>query len=251
MRWRFRWAPLSPAYADGATVTKITNKKTGVTYENLATATADAKSGESILLPEGNYTLYKVSSEGHTKGKDLTFEGSGTDKTSWRIGPEVPDPKHETTSTTAIIRLMAPAPLRFKNMKMLSAHANYLGFIRIDNTVVDNCIVEGKTFYWGYKTAVFRNTTFNAPGGDYSLWTYSSPTMTFDTCTFNATGKVINVYTDYGAGKNNIIVNVNDCTFNSETSWLFHKQALNINDSNMGTSSTSSTVPGTNTVNYR
>ena len=88
---------VAPAYADGATVTKITNKKTGVTYENLATATADAKSGETILLPEGNYTLYKVSSEGHTKGKDLTFEGSGTDKTSWRIGPEVPDPKHETT----------------------------------------------------------------------------------------------------------------------------------------------------------
>ena len=241
---------VAPAYADGATVTKITNKETGATYENLATATADAKSGETILLPEGNYTLYKVSSEGHTKGKDLTFEGSGTDKTSWRIGPEVPDPKHETTEYNGDYSFDGAGTVTFKNMKMLSAHANYLGFIRIDNTVVDNCIVEGKTFYWGYKTAVFNNTTFNAPGGDYSLWTYSSPTMTFDTCTFNATGKVINVYTDYGAGKNNIIVNVNDCTFNSETSWLFHKQALNINDSNMGDLKYILNITGTNTVNF-
>ena len=82
------------------------------------------------------------------------------------------------------------------------------------------------------------------------MWTYSSPTMTFDTCTFNATGKVINVYTDYGAGKNNIIVNVNDCTFNSETSWLFHKQALNINDSNMGDFKYILNITGTNTVNF-
>ena len=88
---------VAPAYADGATVTKITNKETGATYENLATATADAKSGETILLPEGNYTLYKVSSEGHTKGKDLTFEGLGTDKTAWNIGALVPDPANYGT----------------------------------------------------------------------------------------------------------------------------------------------------------
>ena len=53
--------------------------------------------------------------------------------------------------------------------------------------------------------------------------------MTFDTCTFNATGKVINVYTDYGAGKQDITVNFNNCTVNSSSG----KTALNINDSNM------------------
>lgn len=238
----------APAYADGATVTKITNDRTRVTYDDLATATADAQSGDTILLPKGNYTLYKVSSEGHTKGKDLTFEGSGADKTSWRIGPEVPDPKHETTEYNGDYSFDGAGTVTFRNMKMLSAHANYLGFIRIDNTVVDNCIVEGKTFYWGYKTAVFNNTTFNAPGGDYSLWTYSSPTMTFDKCTFNATGKVINVYTDYGAGKNDITVNVNDCAFNSESSLIAHKQALNINDSNMGDYKYILNITGTNTV---
>lgn len=58
--------------------------------------------------------------------------------------------------------------------------------------------------------------------------------MTFDSCIFNATGKVINVYTDYGAGKNDIIVNVNNCTFNSKALWGLYRQALKINDSNMG-----------------
>lgn len=239
---------VAPAYADGATVTKITNKETGAIYEDLATATADAKSGETILLPEGNYTLYKVSSEGSTKGKNLTFVGSGTDKTSWRIGPEKPDPKLEKTEYNGDYSFDGAGTVTFKNMTMLSAHANYLGFIRIDNTVVDNCIVEGKTFYWGYKTAVFNNTMFNAPDGDYALWTYSSPVMTFDTCTFNATGKVINVYADYGAGKNDIIVNVNNCTFNSKAFWGFYKQALKINDSNMGNYKYILNITGNNTV---
>ena len=225
---------VAPAYADGATVTKITNKETGATYENLATATADAKSGETILLPEGNYTLYKVSSEGHTKGKDLTFEGLGTDKTAWNIGALVPDPANYGTEYNGDYSFDGAGTVTFKNMTLRSGSANYLGFIRANKTVVDGCIVNGKTFYWGYSSAEFKNTTFNAPNGDYALWTYSSPVMTFDTCTFNATGKVINVYTDYGAGKQDITVNVNNCTFNSKSSWYAHKQALNINDSNMG-----------------
>lgn len=88
----------SPAFADGATGTvtsTITNARTGKTYDKLADATADAQSGDTIKLGEGNYTLYKVNSEGHTKGKDLTFEGLGTDKTAWNIGALVPDPANE------------------------------------------------------------------------------------------------------------------------------------------------------------
>ena len=241
---------VAPAYADGATVTKITNKETGKTYGDLATATADAKSGETILLPEGNYTLYKVSSEGHTKGKDLTFEGLGTDKTAWNIGALVPDPAYYGTEYNSDYSLQDAGTVTFKNMTLRSGSVDYLGFAHSTKTVVDNCVVNGKTFYWGYQGAEFKNTTFNAPDGDYALWTYSSPVMTFDTCTFNATGKVINVYTDYGAGKNDIIVNVNNCTFNSETSWLFHKQALNINDSNMGDFKYILNITGTNTVNF-
>ena len=60
--------------------------------------------------------------------------------------------------------------------------------------------------------------------------------MTFDSCTFNGKGKIINVYTDFGAGKNDITVNFNDCTVNANfsTTASLYKTALNINDSNMG-----------------
>lgn len=116
-------------------------------------------------------------------------------------------------------------------MTLRSGTVDYLGFIRADNTVVDNCTVNGKTFYWGYKSAVFTNTTFNCPGGDYALWTYSSPVMTFDGCTFNAAGKVINVYTDYSAGQHDITINFNNCAVVSSAA---NKSALNINDGNMG-----------------
>ena len=221
----------APAYADGATVTEITNEKTGRTYEDLATATADAKSGETILLPKGNYTLYEVSSKGHTKGKDLTFRGVSTDKTAWNIGAIVPDPANYGTEYNGDYSFDGAGTVTFENMTLRSGSADYLGFIRADKTVVDNCVINGKTFYWGYTSAEFNNTTFNAPGKDYSLWTYSSPTMTFNGCTFNCAGKAINVYADDGAGKNDIIVNVNNCTFTSNAT---AKTALKINDSNMG-----------------
>lgn len=238
----------APAYADGATVTKITNDRTGVTYDDLVTATADAQSGDTILLPEGNYTLYKVSSEGHTKGKDLTFEGLGADKTAWNIGALVPDPANFGTEYNGDYSFDGAGTVTFKNMTLRSGSANYLGFIRADKTVVDNCVINGKTFYWGYTSAEFKSTTFNAPGGDYAIWTYSSPTMTFDGCTFNASGKIINVYTDAGAGKQNITVNVNNCTFNSKALWGLYKQALNINDSNMGSYKYILNITGKNTV---
>ena len=192
---------LAPAaFADEPTA-NITNARTGATYTDLATATAEAKSGDTIKLGEGNYTLYGVSSTGHTKGKDLTFEGVSTDKTAWNIGALVPDPANYGTEYNGDYSFDGAGTVTFKNMTMRSGSANYLGFIRTNNTVVDGCVINGKTFYWGYKTAVFNNTTFNAPGGDYSLWTYCSPAMTFNGCTFNCAGKAINVYTDYSADK--------------------------------------------------
>lgn len=230
-----------------AAESSITNARTGKTYDKLADATADAQSGDTIKLGEGNYTLYGVSSTGHTKGKDLTFEGLSADKTAWNIGAEVPNPDNFGTEYNGDYSFDGAGTVTFKNMTMRSGSANYLGFIRANKTVVDGCVINGKTFYWGYQGAEFRNTTFNAPSRDYALWTYSSPTMTFDGCTFNATGKVINVYTDAGAGKQNITVNVNDCTFNSN-SGLFSKQALNINDSNMGNYKYILNFTGTNKV---
>ena len=211
----------------------ITNTRTNVTYNDIVKATTEAESGDTLKLGEGNYTLYGVSSEGSTKGKDLTFVGLGADKTAWNIGAIVPDPANYGTEYNGDYSFDGAGTVTFKNMTMRSGSSsvNYLGFIRANKTVLDDCVVNGKTHYWGYESAEFNNTTFNAPGGDYAIWTYSSPTMTFNDCTFNCAGKAINVYTDYGAGKHDITVNVNNCKFSSTST---AKTALNINDNNMG-----------------
>lgn len=228
------------AFADDAPdayAVKIDGKEGS--YAKLVDAVREAESDDTITLGEGNYTLYKISSEGMTNGKNLTFVGQGPDKTTWQIGPEVPDPANFGTEYNGDYSFDGAGTVTFKNMTLRSGNANYLGFIRANNTVVDHCVINGKTFYWGYESAKFINTTFNAPSGDYAIWTYSSPIMTFDTCTFNATGKVINVYTDYGAGDHDITVNFNNCTVNSNfqsyvSMFSNNKTALNINDSNMG-----------------
>lgn len=222
------------AFADDAPdahAVKIDGKEGS--YAKLVDAVKAASSGDTIILGEGNYTLYGIKSDDTTKGKNLTFVGQGTDKTFWNIGALVPDPANFGTEYNGDYSFDGAKTVTFKNMTLRSGKVDYLGFIRIDNTVVENCVINGKTDYWGYTSAVFKDTTFNAPSSNYALWTYCSPTMTFDTCTFNANGKAINVYTDYSAGAHDITVNFNNCTVNSSTFFLY-KQALNINDSNMG-----------------
>lgn len=224
------------AFADNATYVAWNKDKKNKGYTTLKEAVKAASSGDTIILGEGNYTLYGIESDDTTKGKNLTFVGQGTDKTFWNIGAEVPNPEYYGTEYNGDYSFDGAGTVTFKNMTLRSGNANYLGFIRANNTVVDHCVINGKTFYWGYESAKFINTTFNAPSGDYAIWTYSSPTMTFDTCTFNASGKVINVYTDYSAGSHNITVNFENCAVYSNFSESAgdSKTALNINDSNMG-----------------
>lgn len=220
------------AFAEDALGTgKVRNKRTGTIYTSLKEAVQQAWSGDTIELGEGNYTLFEKNNN-HAKAgnKDLTFVGQGPDKTAWNIGDEVPDPSKYGTEYNGDYSFDGAGKITFKNMTLRSGNVDYLGFIRPDQTVVDHCIINGKTFYWGYTSAVFTDTTFNAPSKDYAIWTYSSPTMIFDNCTFNTTGKAINVYADHEAGSHDIRVYFNNCTVNSS---ILNKQALNINDSNM------------------
>lgn len=220
------------AFAEDALGTgEVRNKRTNKKYTSLITAVQEASSGDTIELGEGNYTLFeKKNNHAKAGNKNLTFVGQGPEVTAWNIGDEVPDPANFGTEYNGDYSFDGAGTVTFKNMTLRSGNVDYLGFIRIDNTVVENCVINGKTDYWGYTSAVFTDTTFNAPSSNYALWTYSSPTMIFDNCTFNTTGKAVNVYTDFSAGKHDIRVYFNNCTVNSS---ILNKQALNINDSNM------------------
>lgn len=195
-------------------------------YTSLEAAVRAAGDVATITLGEGEYELYNNISEGTLAGKNLTFVGQGADRTTWNIRYKYDKPSGEDCDYD----LGGAEKVTFENMKLQCGTGDYHGFARINNTVVKDCTIDGKTFYWGYKSAEFINTTFNAPSGDYALWTYCSPTMTFDTCTFNTTGKAIYVHTD--GTKQDITVYFNNCTVNSEL--MLNKTAMKIDDSNMG-----------------
>ena len=91
-------------------------------------------------------------------------------------------------------------------------------------------IVLGEGLYTTYKaTSPKKSLTFVGQGADKTHWgigaTMPDPAYfgteyngdySFDGCTFHSLGKTINVYTDYGAGKNDITVNFKNCTVVSE-----------------------------------
>lgn len=231
------------AFADGTTGTGNAHAvKIGNTvYPSLEAAVRAAASAPgnsaTITLGEGEYELYGAINreEGILVGKELTFVGQGVGKTTWKIGYR----SDEYSGEDADYDLGGAEKITFEKMTLQCGTGDYHGFAYIWNTVVKDCVINGKTDYWGYTSAEFIDTTFNAPSSNYALWTYCSPTMTFNNCTFNANGKAINVYTDYSAGDHDITVNFNNCTVNSNfqsyvSMFSNNKTALNINDSNMG-----------------
>ena len=202
----------------------------------LKAAIAAANDGDTITLGEGEFTTY-----GNTSPKkSLTFAGSGPN-TVWSIGNLNGTANGEGNGDYSFDGCDT---ITFKNMTLKSDAADYRGFIRINNTVVENCTLVGKTAYWGFNTAKFSDSTFNAPEGDYALWDYSTKEMSFDNCTFNISGKGVNVYVEAGnAGEATRTVAVNNCTVNSTKA---NKAFLNIKNS---TCAYDVMLSGTNTVN--
>ena len=71
---------LFPASVLAADAVRIGN----TSYATLEDAVNAAKSGDTITLGDGKYTLYKKGATMNgTKGKDLTFVGQGAGKTFW------------------------------------------------------------------------------------------------------------------------------------------------------------------------
>ena len=233
---------------DGGTPTVTVSdgkaKLNGTEYNSVfeaVQAAAETKMN-TIYLGKGTYTLYNTvsgsdSTNKYTSGKRFTFIGAGRNETTWMIGAPAPDPEKLGTEYNADYSFGGCQKVVFQNMTLSSYYdkendtkgkdSNYLGFAHTIDTEVVDCTINGLTFYWGYTSAMFKNTTFNCPDGDYAIWTYSSATMTFDNCTFNSSGKVINVYNENSAA--DYTINFNNCTVNSSNSDSL--SVMNINDS--------------------
>lgn len=207
----FQMLPMMAFAAEDTPLAKGHAKIGDTEYDTVKEAVEKAVSGDTIELGEGNYSLYGISSIGMTSGKDLTFVGKGTDKTTWYIGADVPDP-NKTGEYTGDYCFDGAGTVTFENMTLRSGPATdtnaKLGFIRPDNTVVDKCEIVGWTAFWGYDSAVFKNTTFKPIEGKDAIWVYSSKEATFNNCTFTA-GRAVKVYTEENKS---VTVNFNDCT---------------------------------------
>lgn len=196
----------------------VTLRSTGKSYSDLQEAVKAAERVDTILLGEGKYSLYGIPSTGMTSGKDLTFVGKGTDKTVWYIGADVPDP-NKTGEYNGDYSFDGAGTVTFENMTLRSGPTKdpntKLGFIRPDNTVVENCEIVGWTAFWGYNSAEFKNTTFKPSLLKDAIWVYSSKEATFEDCTFTA-GRGVKVYTEENKS---VTVNFDNCTVENSGSY--------------------------------
>ena len=234
----FTTADPSDYLADGyefvnGQVTSSSSTTAITTSEQLIPAIAAANDGDTITLGEGEFTTYGNTSP----NKSLTFVGSGAG-TIWTIGDLN---KHTNGEANGDYSFDGCNTITFKSMKLRSDSDDYRGFIRVTNTVVEDCVLDGKTAYWGYTTASFKDCTFNAPTNDYAIWDYSSPSMTFDNCTFNGDGKAVNVYVEQPSSTERKI-EIKNCKANFTKD---NKSLLNIKNSNQAWDVA---LSGTNTV---
>lgn len=198
-------------------------------YASLAEAVEEAEDGDTIQLDAGEYTLYEPNGN-HTTGikKSLTFVGKGPKETTWRIGPETPNPAYYVSEFNADYSF-AGSSVTFQNMTLRSItdqvaggeyvykESNYLGFAHTVHTTVENCVVVGRTTYWGNETATFKDTTFYSGGSDYVMWVGAStadcePVWSYENCTFYVSGgKVLNLYKHAAHGVKPLTVNYSNC----------------------------------------
>lgn len=206
-------------------------------YKSLEAAISAAGDGATITLGEGVYSLGDTKQKVTTKS--LTFVGKGPDKTTWKIqAPQAP----YGADGYCDYSFDGSDSITFQDMTVIgSVYPNGTikaedtqGYVRVQNITLKDCVFNGRADYWGYTSTTFDNVTFNSPGTtesgisstNYSLWTYTGKTYTFRDCTFNSTGKTINVYRHVDPGYD-VTVNFENCTVNSSS---LNKQALSIGD---------------------
>ena len=218
----FQMLPMMAFAAEDKPLEKGQAKIGETVYDSVLEAVKDAPADGStttITLGEGNYTLYDTNV---TAGKNLTFVGQGAGLTTWNIGYPSSD---QGNQNNADFSFKDSKTITFQNLTLKAGDEyNYQGFAHTDTTVVENCVVEGMTVYWGYNSATFKDTTFKPGGYKYALWTYCSKDTIFDHCKFECEGKAIYVYNE---GNPLIKIHFKDCKVTNSGV----KSALNINDS--------------------
>lgn len=211
-------------------------------YPSLEAAIGAAGDGATIKLGEGVYLLGDTQQK--VTKKSLTFVGKGPDKTKWKIqAPQAP----YGADGYCDYSFDGSNSITFQDMTLIGSvypdgtikAEDTQGYVRVQNITLKDCVFNGRADYWGYTSTTFDNVTFNAPGTtesgisstNYSLWTYTGKTYTFRDCTFNSTGKTINVYRHVDPGYD-VTVNFENCTVNSNfaTSAKVSKTALSIGD---------------------
>ena len=263
-------APAAPAATEVPTG-KAKLKSDGVTYDSLDLALAAAKDDDTIYLGAGEYSLSTATTQGQKpyEGKNFTFVGAGAEKTKWIIkrtennlpGDGPCDYSFDSSNSITFEGMTLISGRYSDGVKTGVKTDNYQGFVRINNITLKDCIFNGRADYWGYQTTTFDNVIFNAPGTeasgiygeDYSLWTWTGRSYTFNKCTFNASGKIINAFREASDGteENPIVLNFNNCTVISSKP---NKSVLNIKDNNNyfkvninGTNSITGLKPDTHT----
>lgn len=228
-------------------------------YKTVGKALTGIEDGATVHLAEGVYYTYTFDPDvenppKYCSGLNVTFIGAGPG-TVWYIGtPTVA----QTGEANGDYSFDGAESVTFRNMTLRASvfkdgenftfddNRNYTGFIRIRHTIVENCVIEGRTTYWGYISSDFVNTKFDAPKTEYgyALWYYTGNRMTFDSCVFNvnAFGNTISVYREgndsvikenvkYGdSAENPIVLNLKDCEFYAEKPNEETKQVLNIKE---------------------
>ena len=209
-------------------------------YKSLDEAMKAAVNGTTIYLAEGTYcgNSANPSKTGNGAGKSLTFVGDGSDKTTWQIRAT----EKYGSDGWCDYSFQGSDRITFEKMTVIGSvysdtpikNNDTQGLTYINHLTLKDCVFNGRADYWGYKTTTFENVTFNAPGTKaseiedvgYSLWTWTGTEYTFNNCTFNSAGKVINVY--HEDRERATTINFNNCTVNSTNPDSL--SVMNIND---------------------
>ena len=229
-------------------------------YKTVGKALTGIEDNATVYLAEGVYYTYTFGSDlehglKYCSGLNVTFIGKGPE-TVWYIGTPTEQKRGEANGDYSFD---GAESVTFQNMTLRASvfkegdgfgfadNRDYTGFIRINHTTVKDCVIEGRTTYWGYISSDFVNTKFDAPETQYgyALWYYTGKKMTFDSCVFhvNAFGNTISVYREgyncidedinYGESADNpIVLNLKDCKFYAENPNKETKQVLNIKEYN-------------------